>query len=134
MKRILIILFVLGTIVLSACSAGNSTSDINTSDTIPAEYAGKTNPLSAEAAVYGAKIYHSYCETCHGTQGHGDGPAGQALNPKPKNLAELQATVSDDYLFWWISTGRLGTAMVAWKGTLNDEQIWQVITFIRTLK
>jgi mono/diheme cytochrome c family protein len=47
---------------------------------------------------------------------------------------ELQSTVADDYLFWRIHNGKTGTAMVAWKGILTDEQIWQVVSFIRTLK
>ena len=34
--------------------------------------------------------------------------------------------------FWRINTGKEGTSMVAWKDTLTEEQIWQVISFIRT--
>jgi len=49
-------------------------------------------------------------------------------------LVELSKVASDDYLFWRISTGKNGTAMVAWKGVLTDEQIWQVIAYIHTLK
>jgi mono/diheme cytochrome c family protein len=71
---------------------------------------------------------------CHGAQGHGDGPASGSLDPQPKNLAILQQSVGDDYLFWRISTGKPGTSMVAWKGILTDEEIWQVVSFIRTLK
>jgi mono/diheme cytochrome c family protein len=67
-------------------------------------------------------------------QGHGDGPAGSALVPKPRNLPELASIVGDDYLFWRITTGKTGTSMVAWKGILTDEQIWQVVAFIHTLK
>ena len=97
-----------------------------------AEYAGKTNPFGLEAAGEGAKIFKTNCETCHGPQGHGDGPAGAALDPRPKDLSELQKVASDDYLFWRISEGKEGTSMVAWKGILTEEQIWQVISFIRT--
>jgi mono/diheme cytochrome c family protein len=71
---------------------------------------------------------------CHGPQGHGDGPAGQSLEPRPGNLAEVQSRAEDDYLFWRIHDGKPGTAMVAWKGILSDEQIWQAIAFLRTLK
>jgi high-affinity iron transporter len=98
------------------------------------EYVGKTNPLDASASTDGANIFHTNCEACHGTQGHGDGPAGAALDPHPKNLAELQAVANDDYLFWRISEGKYGTSMVGWKGILTEEQIWQVIAFVRTLK
>ncbi len=79
-------------------------------------------------------MFQSNCEACHGPQGHGDGPAGVALEPAPKNLAQLSKVASDDYLFWRISTGRPGSAMPPWKGVLSEEQIWQVISYIRTLK
>jgi hypothetical protein len=56
------------------------------------------------------------------------------LNPKPRNLANIQAAADDDFLFWRIREGKPGTSMVAWKGILTDEQIWQTVAFIRTLK
>ena len=93
-----------------------------------------TNPLSTDAAAAGADVFKNNCVACHGSQGHGDGPASTALDPAPKNLPELGTIVDDDYLFWRISTGKPGTAMTAWKGVLTDEQIWQVVSFIRTLK
>ena len=57
-----------------------------------------------------------------------------ALDPAPKNLAELQTRAGDDYLFWRISTGKEGTSMVSWLGVLTEEQIWQAVAYIRTLK
>jgi high-affinity iron transporter len=136
MKRIFFAILVLVALVLSACG-GSDGSDSDTAATlapVPAEYAGKTNPLGADAAVSGAEVFKNNCLACHGEQGHGDGPAGSMLNPRPKNLPELASTASDDYLYWRINTGKAGTSMVGWKGILTDEQIWQVISFIHTLK
>ncbi len=133
MKKVLFVMFVLSAVVLAACGGGGSNA-VATLAPVPAEFAGQTNPLGADAAAAGAEIFKTNCESCHGPQGHGDGPAGAALDPAPKNLAELQATAGDDYLFWRIATGKEGTSMVAWKGVLNDEQIWQAVSFIRTLK
>ena len=45
----------------------------------------------------------------------------------------LKKSVGDDYLLWRISEGKPGTSMVAWKGILTDDQIWQAVSFIRTL-
>lgn len=135
MKKHLLIIVLLGALLLAACGGGaNSSSQTAALDPVPAEYAGKTNPLGADAAAEGAKVFKANCETCHGPQGHGDGPAGQALDPQPKNLPELAAQAGDDYFFWRISEGKPGTSMVSWKGILTEEQIWQVVAFIRTLK
>ena len=121
--------------LLTACGASSSSSDSQSNvplATVPAEYSGKTNPYT-DMATEGAKVFQTNCEMCHGPQGHGDGPAGQSLEPHPKNLAVLQKSVGDDYLFWRINEGKPGTSMVAWKGILTEEQIWQVVSFIRTL-
>jgi mono/diheme cytochrome c family protein len=135
MKKILFVVLVLAALVLSACGGNSGGSDAAvTLAPIPPEFAGKTNPLGADAATAGAEIFKNNCTACHGEQGHGDGPAGAALNPAPKNLPELASTVGDDYLFWRVSVGKSGTSMVGWKGILTDEQIWQAVAFIRTLK
>jgi mono/diheme cytochrome c family protein len=129
-----LILFVV--LFLAACGAGDSSSDSTsfTPAAIPSEYAGKTNPLDASAATDGAAVFKANCATCHGETGAGDGIASGSLDPKPANLAVVSEQVGDDYLFWRIHEGKPGTSMVAWKGILNEEQIWQVVTFIRTLK
>lgn len=132
MKKVLFFVFVFSALVLTACGGGSN--EVATLAPVPSEFAGQTNPLGADAAAAGAEIFKTNCESCHGPQGYGDGPAGAALDPAPKNLAELQATAGDDYLYWRINAGKEGTSMVAWKGVLTDEQIWQVISFVRTLK
>ena len=135
-KKIVFVIFTFA-LILTACSSNGSSSAANENVTlapVPTEYAGLMNPLGSEFASKGAEVFHTNCEPCHGPQGHGDGPAGQALDPKPGNLAKLQATAGDDFLFWRIQEGKPGTSMVAWKGILTDDQIWQAISFIRSLK
>jgi mono/diheme cytochrome c family protein len=135
-KKIIFVMF-LSMLAIAACGGNQTSSGANpnaTLATVPAEYAGLTNPLGAEAADEGAEVFKTNCETCHGAQGHGDGPAGQALVPRPGNLAEIQTKAADDFLFWRIHEGKPGTSMVAWKGILTDEQIWQTVSFLRTLQ
>jgi mono/diheme cytochrome c family protein len=134
MKKILFPVLVLIALTLAACGGGGGAEAAATLAPVPAEYAGQTNPLDANAATAGAVVFKANCEACHGPEGHGDGPAGVALDPAPKNLAELQATAGDDYLYWRVNAGKEGTSMVAWKGVLTDEQIWQVVAFINTFK
>jgi mono/diheme cytochrome c family protein len=133
MKKRFFILLILVSLILTACGSGESNQNAGTGS-VPAQFAGKTNPLGPESAAAGAILFNNNCSACHGPQGHGDGPAGASLDPTPKNLPELSAVVGDDYLFWRISKGKDGTSMPAWNGVLTDEQIWQVISYIRTLK
>jgi len=136
MKKILFVVLVFTALALAACGGGggDGADAAATLAPVPSEFAGQTNPLGADTPAAGAVVFKTNCEACHGPQGHGDGPAGAALDPAPKNLAELQAKAGDDYLFWRIAAGKEGTSMVAWKGVLTDEQIWQAVAFIRTLK
>lgn len=39
------------------------------------------------SAADGAKVYQTFCTTCHGAKGAGDGPASMGLNPKPASFA-----------------------------------------------
>ncbi len=121
-------------VVLSACGNYSVVNSQAPLATVPPGFAGKTNPLGPEASIAGADIFKTNCATCHGDTGLGDGSASTYLDPRPANLVMLNTTAADDYLYWRISTGREGTAMPAWKGVLDDQQIWQVIAFIRTLK
>lgn len=108
---------------------------------VPEAYAAKTNPFkdNPDAVTAGAQLYTTYCATCHGIEGKGDGPAGTALEPHPANLADagMMNNMSDAYLFWRISEGGMiepfNSAMPPWKGSLTEEQIWQVIVYLRTL-
>ncbi len=132
--KFLVALILLAGLVVGCGPSASSSNTSSGLDPVPADYAGKTNPLGAEASASGEKVYKDYCMACHGRSGYGDGPSGAALMPAPKNLIALQSQVGDDYLFWRISTGKDGTAMVSWQGVLTDEQIWQVITYLHTLK
>ncbi len=136
MKKIIFgaLVLALSSVLFAACGGGSGNAASDALPAVPAEYAGKTNPLGADAATAGADVFNTNCAACHGPQGHGDGPAGAALNPAPKNLPDLAAKVGDDYLYWRINTGVEGTGMVAWKGVLSDEQIWEAVAFIHTLK
>lgn len=106
----------------------------------PEPYAGKTNSKTSEADVAeGKKIFDTHCTLCHGPNGDGDAAAGKALTPPASNLTDpkLQEVMKDDYMFWHIMKGgaALGhTGMTPFEGTLKDDQVWQVIAYIRSLK
>ncbi len=101
----------------------------------PAEADEVKNPFAPneDANKEAKKLYNQMCSICHGDKGKGDGMAGSALNPKPADFTseEIQAE-SDGALFWKLSEGR--TPMAAYKGSLKEEQRWQLVNYIRTFK
>ena len=85
------------------------------------------------AAQKGEMLYQKLCWTCHGKTGLGDGPASKTLNPKPKNFkSESVQEQSDGELFWKIANGK--GMMLPYKHSLSEEQLWQLVNFIRTIE
>ena len=141
---IILTLVFTGLLVLTACGGAATIETTGTTEStrpeLPEEYASLANPYAgdSDAETEGENLYQADCSSCHGPAGRGDGPAAGGLDPKPQNLAENQGFLSDAYLYWRISEGGLMepfySVMPSWAGILNEEQIWQIISFLRTLE
>ena len=88
----------------------------------------------------GKTTFNTYCSTCHGESGQGDGPAAAALDPKPAAFASAGFFDSrdDDHLRKVIKEGgpAVGKSplMAPWGAVLSDAQVEAVITHIKTLR
>ena len=106
-------------------------------DGVPAPYRGAQNPLSRTPpnVERGRTLYDAHCAACHDPTGMGGGDAGSALYPSPALLAQLlrMPYAVDPYLLWAIAEGGepFDTQMPAFKDTLGQEQIWQIVTYMR---
>jgi mono/diheme cytochrome c family protein len=49
----------------------------------------KMVPIKPTSPVSGQQMYASYCASCHGTAGVGNGPAAPAMKTQPTNLTTL---------------------------------------------
>ena len=67
----------------------------------PPASAQQSNPYAKQdaAVAAGAKLYATYCASCHGASGQGTG------NIPPLSEGPTQ-TVPDGEVFWFITTGR----------------------------
>jgi mono/diheme cytochrome c family protein len=99
----------------------------------PPSVANRPNPVPVNATTIelGKKLYVANCLTCHGPEGHGDGPGAAALEKKPANLGKRikETGEKDGELFWKISEGR--APMVTWKTQLTETQRWELVNYIR---
>ncbi len=106
---------------------------------IPEEYAGLSNPVTADDASLqrGAEVFTTHCASCHGDGGMGDGPTGSGLDPAPAPIARTSQMMGDSYLFWRISEGGamepFNSSMPAWKSVLDEQARWDVINYVRAL-
>lgn len=82
----------------------------------------------------GKATYETRCVVCHGAQGKGDGPMGKALKPSPTDFTSPKSrTKSDTEWTKIIQNGLPSTTMPGYKGQLSEQQILDVLTYIRSL-
>ena len=95
--------------------------------------------LAQGNAEKGKTLFGTYCASCHGLTGKGDGVAAAVLNPKPKDLTDktYTTTLKDQYVFDLIQKGgaALGKSplMPPLGSQLKDGDIKDVIAYLRSL-
>ena len=91
-------------------------------------------PSTSESVAAGLSLYTTHCQSCHGTEGLGDGPASVGLNPPVADLVVHVPLHPDRALFDFIHDGIQGAAMPALGETLSDDEIWHLVNYMRTLE
>jgi mono/diheme cytochrome c family protein len=80
----------------------------------------------------GAGLYAENCTGCHLSPDMDATPISQGLYPTPPQFSgKLDHTASQE--FWMIKHGVKLTAMPAWGRTRGDDQMWDMVAFVRTL-
>jgi mono/diheme cytochrome c family protein len=68
-------------------------------------------------------MYNSYCASCHGLDGKGDGPAARALDAVPTNLTALAVKNGGTFPATHVATEIQGSAMTPAHGS-KDMPVW----------
>ena len=81
----------------------------------------------ADAVAAGRLLYEDHCARCHGDDAQGKGK-------RPSLRSErVQETATPGDLHWILVNGSLGRGMPSWS-KLPDQQIWQIVTYLKSLK
>lgn len=79
-------------------------------------------------------LYAQRCESCHGTTGKGDGPAGKFLKPPPKDFAVSLKAKSDGWIAKAIKKGgpAVGeSALMPASSDLTNQQVNELVDYIK---
>lgn len=95
------------------------------------------NPVrdTPEAAKEGAEHFQHHCQICHGLDGQNTGvPFASKMAPPVADLSSKDVQeYADGQLKWIIENGIGPSGMPGWKGILSDEEMWNMVLYIRHL-
>jgi mono/diheme cytochrome c family protein len=96
---------------------------------VPAHDQQKTNPFrdQPEAIQAGRLLFEDHCAQCHGENAEGKKKRPSLRTPR------IQSEASEGAVHWLLLNGNVRHGMPSWS-KLPDQQLWQLVTFVRSLK
>ena len=95
------------------------------------------NPIPDNQASIdeGKGHFMHHCQICHGNDGQNTGvPFAQQMSPPVADLKSQDVQgYTDGQLHWIIQNGINPSGMPAWKGILDDDEMWKIVRYIRHL-
>lgn len=101
----------------------------------PANYKSMKNPVAKGDASTkaGMALFTKNCASCHGKTGLGDGVKSRMLTTSPGDISgAVYQNQTDGELFYKTKSGR--DEMPKYEGKLTDDDIWNLVNYMRTLK
>ena len=92
------------------------------------------DPMRGPASTAaGQQLYVSFCQPCHGREGHGDGPTiKRGFQPPPSLLTQRARDLRDGQLFHILTFGQ--KLMPAQAGQLSIDDRWRAVAWVRQLQ
>ena len=101
----------------------------------PAEFKNMKNPVKADAESIqvGKMLYNRNCASCHGKAGLGDGPKARMLDTFSGDFSgAFFQNQTDGEHFYKTKEGR--DEMPGYDKKLADDDIWNIVNYMRTFK
>lgn len=86
-----------------------------------------------ERILNGFQHFRLHCAQCHGAPGIAPEPFARGLTPAPASLVAAAQEWPAADVYWIIQQGIKMTGMPAWQYRLSDEEIWNVVAFMKVL-
>lgn len=123
-----------GLLLLAALSLGGCSDRIDYPRRQPILDLGAANEQAA-----GGELFARLCASCHGAMEEGRTPRADFFQPPAPDFREPRYHNLDPaYLYWRIENGKnaepfrsRGSVMPAWGPSLSEEQIWQLVAYLR---
>jgi mono/diheme cytochrome c family protein len=92
-------------------------------------------PATPENIQAGQRSFGAYCMVCHGLDGQNTGvPFADKMSPPvPQLNSSTVQSYTDGQLHWIVRNGISPSGMPASKDVFHDEEIWQLVLYIRHL-
>lgn len=125
---------------VAAAAGGDGDADFENAEGMAGyeEVKALTVPASTpEMLAKGKEVFAANCASCHGAEGAGDGDAGKALDPPPRNFAatgEYKYGHMEKAIYRTGMYGIDGTGMAPLEGVVSPEDMWAVSHYVMTLQ
>ena len=86
--------------------------------------------FTAAQVAAGFCRYQAHCVACHGASGVARQQWVSGLEPAPPYLLDVRKDFTRPQLFWTVKNGIKMTGMPAWRNSMRDEEIWDVVAFL----
>lgn len=89
---------------------------------------------SEENLLAGLALYQMHCAECHGNPENPESAMGTSEYPPAPQFMSEAADMPQHQNFYIIKHGIRMTAMPGWGKIMNDDQIWELVTFLAQME
>jgi cytochrome c553 len=90
--------------------------------------------ITGSQVVAGFCTYETHCVACHGAPAIAREHWVSGMEPSPPYLLDATAKWTPPQLFWIVKNGIKMTGMPAWRDSLPDDQIWELVGFLDAMR